>query len=82
MPRVGFEPTIPVLKRAKAVDPLDSAATEIGISIPSLDNIESLEIFTVSSSLHVASYGLLAAIVVCCNSAPPLMLYVVSLCVV
>jgi hypothetical protein len=27
MPRVGFEPTIPVFKRAKTVQPLDRAAT-------------------------------------------------------
>jgi hypothetical protein len=30
MLRVGFEPTTPVFKRAKAVDPLDRAATVIG----------------------------------------------------
>jgi hypothetical protein len=27
MPRVGFEPTIPVLERAKTVDALDRAGT-------------------------------------------------------
>jgi hypothetical protein len=31
MPRVGFEPTIPVFERAKAVHALDHAATVIGI---------------------------------------------------
>jgi hypothetical protein len=31
MPRVGFEPTIPVLERAKTVHALDIAATVIGI---------------------------------------------------
>jgi hypothetical protein len=30
MPRVGFEPPIPVLKRAKAFHALDRAATVIG----------------------------------------------------
>jgi hypothetical protein len=30
MPRVGFEPTIPVFKRAKTVHALDCAATVIG----------------------------------------------------
>jgi hypothetical protein len=30
MPRVGYEPTIPVFKRAKTVHALDRAATVIG----------------------------------------------------
>jgi hypothetical protein len=30
MPRVGFEPTVPVLVRAKTVHTLDHAATVIG----------------------------------------------------
>jgi hypothetical protein len=30
MPRVGFEPTIPVFERAKTVHVLDRAATVIG----------------------------------------------------
>jgi hypothetical protein len=30
MPRLGFEPTIPVFERAKAVHALDRAATMIG----------------------------------------------------
>jgi hypothetical protein len=30
MPRVGFEPTIPVFERAKTVHALDRAATVIG----------------------------------------------------
>jgi hypothetical protein len=30
MPRVGFEPTIPVFERAKTVHALDHAATVIG----------------------------------------------------
>jgi hypothetical protein len=30
MPRMGFEPTIPVLQRAKTVHALDRAATVIG----------------------------------------------------
>jgi hypothetical protein len=32
MPRLGFEPTIPVLERAKTVHALDRAATVIGSS--------------------------------------------------
>jgi hypothetical protein len=40
MPRVGFEPTIPVFQRAKTVRAVDRAATVIGI-----DNIQS-EILT------------------------------------
>jgi hypothetical protein len=32
MPRVGFEPTIPVFERAKMVHSLDRAATVIGTS--------------------------------------------------
>jgi hypothetical protein len=32
MPRVGFEPTIPVFKRAKTVHALDRAATVIGLT--------------------------------------------------
>jgi hypothetical protein len=31
MPRVGFEPTMPVFKHAKAVHALDLGATVIGI---------------------------------------------------
>jgi hypothetical protein len=30
MPRVGFEPTIPVFERAKMIHALDSTATVIG----------------------------------------------------
>jgi hypothetical protein len=37
MPRVGFEPTIPVSERAKTVDTLDRAATVIG-SMEQLDD--------------------------------------------
>jgi hypothetical protein len=33
MPRVGFEPTIPVFKRAKTVHALDRAATVIGLHL-------------------------------------------------
>jgi hypothetical protein len=33
MPRVGFEPTIPVLERAKTVRALDSATTVLGMRI-------------------------------------------------
>jgi hypothetical protein len=33
MPRVGFEPTIPVFELAKAVHGLDGAATVIGMKI-------------------------------------------------
>jgi hypothetical protein len=33
MPLVGFEPTTPVLERAKTVHALDSAATVTGIQI-------------------------------------------------
>jgi hypothetical protein len=31
MPRVGYEPTIPVFERAKTVHALDRAATVIGL---------------------------------------------------
>jgi hypothetical protein len=31
MPRVGYEPTIPVFERAKTVHALDRAATVIGV---------------------------------------------------
>jgi hypothetical protein len=31
MPRMGFEPTTPVFKRAKTVHALDGAATVIGL---------------------------------------------------
>jgi hypothetical protein len=34
MPRVGFEPTIPVFERAKTVHALDRAATVIGYASP------------------------------------------------
>jgi hypothetical protein len=33
MPRVGFEPTIPVFERAKRVHALDRAVIEIGLSM-------------------------------------------------
>jgi hypothetical protein len=33
MPRVGFEPTLPVFERAKTVDALDGAATVIGKAV-------------------------------------------------
>jgi hypothetical protein len=33
MPRVGFEPTIPVFERAKTVNALDRAATVIGCDV-------------------------------------------------
>jgi hypothetical protein len=33
MPRVGFEPTIPVFERAKTVRTLDGGATVIGTEI-------------------------------------------------
>jgi hypothetical protein len=33
MPRVGFEPTIPVFERTKTVHALDRAATVMGISV-------------------------------------------------
>jgi hypothetical protein len=33
MPRVGFEPTIPVFKRAKTIQTLERAATVIGLLI-------------------------------------------------
>jgi hypothetical protein len=36
MPRVGFEPTIPVFERAKTVHALDGAATVIGEGITQL----------------------------------------------
>jgi hypothetical protein len=37
IPRVGFEPTIPVFERAKTVHALDRAATVIGCSFSKLD---------------------------------------------
>jgi hypothetical protein len=36
MPRVGFEPTIPVFQRAKTVHALDRAANVVGLSISGL----------------------------------------------
>jgi hypothetical protein len=39
MPRVGFEPTIQVLERAKTVHALDGAATVIGCLISSRRNM-------------------------------------------
>jgi hypothetical protein len=33
MPRVGFEPTIPVFERAKAIHALDRAAAVAGLSL-------------------------------------------------
>jgi hypothetical protein len=33
MPRVGFEPTIPVFERAKTVHALDHAVTVIGMNL-------------------------------------------------
>jgi hypothetical protein len=36
MPRVGFEPTIPVSEGAKAVHALDRAATGIGLSLTTM----------------------------------------------
>jgi hypothetical protein len=41
MPRVGFEPTIPVFERAKTVHALELAATVIGI-IQSTDHFPSI----------------------------------------
>jgi hypothetical protein len=38
MPRVGFEPTIPVFERAKTVHALDRAATVIGVLQPRMVN--------------------------------------------
>jgi hypothetical protein len=37
MPRVGFEPTIPVFERPKTVHALDGAATVIGMKLESLN---------------------------------------------
>jgi hypothetical protein len=36
MPRVGFEPTIPVFEREKKVHALDRAATVVGTNIYSM----------------------------------------------
>jgi hypothetical protein len=37
MPQVGFEPTIPVLRRAKTIHALDGAATVMGMSVIRVD---------------------------------------------
>jgi hypothetical protein len=45
MPRVGFEPTIPVFERAKTVHALDRAVTVIGLFVSqytTINNIMSL----------------------------------------
>jgi hypothetical protein len=39
MPRVGFEPTIPVFERAKTVHALDRAATVIGNAFNGVRNM-------------------------------------------
>jgi hypothetical protein len=52
MPQMGFEPTIPVFKRAKAVHALDRAATVIGYSLPSIMHFRK---FHPSTSLHFAT---------------------------
>jgi hypothetical protein len=44
MPSVGFEPTIPMFKRAKTVHALDHAATMIGIYSILSSNIRSIMI--------------------------------------
>jgi hypothetical protein len=41
MPRVEFEPTIPVSQKAKAVHALDGAATVIGLTIKYQTQIDS-----------------------------------------
>jgi hypothetical protein len=45
MPRVGFEPTIPVFERAKTVHALDRAATVIGLQLCSSLNMTRTENF-------------------------------------
>jgi hypothetical protein len=42
MPRVGFEPTIPVFERAKTVYALDRAAILIGFSVPIVQYITNI----------------------------------------
>jgi hypothetical protein len=37
MPLMGFEPTVPVVKRAKTVHALDRAATVIGSTVVVMD---------------------------------------------
>jgi hypothetical protein len=50
MPRMGFEPTIPVFERAKVVHAFDSAATVIGFSTssPGIIDLLSIELGKVS----------------------------------
>jgi hypothetical protein len=43
MPQVGFEPTIPVLERAKTVHALDRAVTVIGRKVSYMGEIESVD---------------------------------------
>jgi hypothetical protein len=45
MPQVGFEPTMPVLERAKTVYALDHAATVIGALQPKSDKLNCLRGF-------------------------------------
>jgi hypothetical protein len=53
MPQVGFEPTIPVIERAKTVHALDRAATVIGGSLH-LVNVNS-QFYFISCFTH--TYG-------------------------
>jgi hypothetical protein len=56
MPRVGFEPTIPVFEQAKTVHTLDRTTTAIGI-IPTYClkmNFEALHYEHKTAELHIA----------------------------
>jgi hypothetical protein len=55
MPRVGFEPAIPVFERAKTVHALDCAATVIGTG--STNNLLSLSFFMAT---HARKQSILA----------------------
>jgi hypothetical protein len=63
MPRVGFEPTIPVFQRAKTVHALDRAVTMIGIRRYSLTQRQSRqtnykEINKCEVKVEILSYGI------------------------
>jgi hypothetical protein len=59
MPRVGFEPMIPVFERAKMVHGLDRAATVIGISFLLGHNIQLNTLYSDTLNLHSSHVYLL-----------------------
>jgi hypothetical protein len=57
MPRVGFEPTIPALERAKTFHAVDRAATVIGHVSPSKALIKHMTCGLFHDTVHTASKG-------------------------